>query len=50
MKVIGLKNFCMGVSTPRVVDSIKAIMEHMVEMIRWSSRIDTEVQRIKEEV
>ena len=40
----------MGASTPGVVHSTKAVVEHMAEMTGWSAGNATEVQNTKEEV
>ena len=47
---IKLVQCCIGASTHRVVHSTEAMVEHMVEMTRWSTGNGTEVQKAKEEV
>ena len=48
MKAIKLEHYCMGASTPGVVHSTEAGVEHMAKMIGWSAGNGTEVQRAKQ--
>lgn len=50
MKSIKQEHCCKGASTPGVVHSTEAMVEHMVEMIGWSNGNGIEVQKTKEEV
>ena len=50
MKEIKLENFCMGASTPGVVQSTKVVVECLAKMTSWMVGNGTEVKKTKEEV